>query len=585
MIFINAMRNLLRSRVRTVLILICVFVIVAASSIALAIGNAAKKAEEGAISGKTISAQISYDRASELEALNSTDEAVKASAAAIGSRTLSLSAIKKYADSEYVSDFYYQASVSLNGKKAGGVTLTAVSAEGTAEEEEQTAAEKEAQEKLEAAQEQMREAQDQMKENQEKQEEYNEEQEESESSEGESGQTPGVPPGGGSQGGNRPAMPNFNFDFDFNFDDSGSTSRSNFLQDGDFSLIGYSSSSAMTSFASGALKMTSGELFSFDASGVSECAISKELASYNKLTVGSIIGLTNPSNEDETYKLKVTGIFSSSDEEETGDVSNQIYTSYKTVQTLVKKSKKNKIDAKNSFGESTTSTLVPAESSALVFKTKADYDAYEKEISAKLPENFVLRSSDAESYETSLAPLKNLSKFANVLLMIILGIGIVVLVIINTFNIRERKYEIGVLTAIGIKKWKVALQFITELLAIAIIAIFLGGVTGAISSVPVSNALLKSQVESVEKENEQKQQNLGQQPSARNPGQASSTGSAPTIRGEQSVSYVSEINATVNFSVLWKLVLIGILLTIISAAFAILSILKYDPLKILSSRT
>lgn len=57
-----------------------------------------------------------------------------------------------------------------------------------------------------------------------------------------------------------------------------------------------------------------------------------------------------------------------------------------------------------------------------------------------------------ENHESSLVPLNNLSKFAVTLL-------IVVLVVITLLNVRERKYEIGVLTAIGADQVKVAAQF------------------------------------------------------------------------------------------------------------------------------
>lgn len=57
-----------------------------------------------------------------------------------------------------------------------------------------------------------------------------------------------------------------------------------------------------------------------------------------------------------------------------------------------------------------------------------------------------------ENHESSLVPLNNLSKFAVTLL-------IVVLVVITLLNVRERKYEIVVLTAIGVNKVKVAAQF------------------------------------------------------------------------------------------------------------------------------
>ena len=64
-----------------------------------------------------------------------------------------------------------------------------------------------------------------------------------------------------------------------------------------------------------------------------------------------------------------------------------------------------------------------------------------------------------ENHEYSLVPLNNLSKFALTLLIVVLAVGGVVLVAITLLNVRERKYEIGVLTAIGVNKVKVAAQF------------------------------------------------------------------------------------------------------------------------------
>lgn len=59
-----------------------------------------------------------------------------------------------------------------------------------------------------------------------------------------------------------------------------------------------------------------------------------------------------------------------------------------------------------------------------------------------------------KSGESRIQPgtLNNLSKFALTLL-------IVVLVVITLLNVRERKYEIGVLTEIGANKVKVVAQF------------------------------------------------------------------------------------------------------------------------------
>mgnify|MGYP002323903885 CR=1 FL=1 len=89
-----------------------------------------------------------------------------------------------------------------------------------------------------------------------------------------------------------------------------------------------------------------------------------------------------------------------------------------------------------------------------------------------------------ENHESSLVPLDNLAKFALTLLIVVLAVGAVVL---NLFNICERKYEVGVLTAIGVKKVKVAAQFAIELLIVTMCGIALGVAGGA--SVPVSNQL------------------------------------------------------------------------------------------------
>lgn len=56
-------------------------------------------------------------------------------------------------------------------------------------------------------------------------------------------------------------------------------------------------------------------------------------------------------------------------------------------------------------------------------------------------------------------------------------------------------------------------------------------------------------------------------------------GSALTVR-----NYISQVDSATNFRVIVQLILIGILLTIVSGCVAIVFILRYDPLRILSNR-
>ena len=131
------------------------------------------------------------------------------------------------------------------------------------------------------------------------------------------------------------------------------------------------------------------------------------------------------------------------------------------------------------------------------FDSVSDYEKFQDEVKEMgLSDDYTVSSSDLTSYEESLEPLQHLSEYAGYFLMVILAIGAVILIVLHIFAIRERKYEIGVLAAIGMKKWKIAVQFLTESLCITFCALIIGAGIGAVSSVPVTNHLLAQQIES-----------------------------------------------------------------------------------------
>ena len=73
---------------------------------------------------------------------------------------------------------------------------------------------------------------------------------------------------------------------------------------GDATVVGYSSDEAMTEFLVGTSTITEGEMFE---EGTEEytCVISDELATYNELEVGDTIVVVNPNNEEESYELTI----------------------------------------------------------------------------------------------------------------------------------------------------------------------------------------------------------------------------------------------------------------------------------------
>ena len=370
------------------------------------------------------------------------------------------------------------------------------------------------------------------------------------------------------------------------------------LASGDFSIIGYSGDNAMLSFINGAASMVEGEMF---AEGTSEllCVISEELAMYNSLVVGDSIIVANPSSDSETYTLTVSGIYTSSENNDfsmsmfstSQDPANQIYMSANALQTI--------IDASAAASSSNVKGNLSATYS---FASADDYYAFEDEVrDLGLSDSYKVSSTDISSFENSIAPLKTLSTMAGWFLIVILIIGGVILVVLNIFNVRERKYEVGVLTAMGMKKWKVAAQFMCEILVVTMVAVIVGAAIGAVSSVPVTNALLAGQLESQNNKQNQMDQNFGR------PGNiggfpGGSSGGFPSdiptdipsgIGGGKNplgnmlggaVDYITEVDSAMNLTVVFQMIGVGLLLTLVASAASVLFIMRYDPLKILANR-
>ncbi len=149
------------------------------------------------------------------------------------------------------------------------------------------------------------------------------------------------------------------------------------------------------------------------------------------------------------------------------------------------------------------------------------------------------------------------------------------------------------LTAIGMKKSKVSLQFLTEIFIVTFIAIIIGTIIGASVSVPVTNALLENQITSSQTSQDNLNQkfgfdnndNLG---NAQNPEpnmNADDNSGKPDRFGLEATDYVDSVSSATDIYVIMQLIGIGLFLTVISSLAALISIMRYEPLKILSDRT
>lgn len=142
-----------------------------------------------------------------------------------------------------------------------------------------------------------------------------------------------------------------------------------------------------------------------------------------------------------------------------------------------------------------------------------------------------------------------------------------------------------------------ALQFLTEIFVVTLAAVVIGAAVGAVSSVPVTNALLESQVASQNSQAEQVEMNFGR--GNMGGGKGMDMSDAPDdigaayekggflsgmlgANGEN--SYVTEISSAMNLTVVVQMLGIGILLTLIAGMVSMLFVMRYEPLKILANR-
>ena len=538
----NALKCISRSQGRNILIGVIVLVIAVSACLGLSIRQAAESARTETLSTLSVTATISFDRQSAMSGMMEKPEDGDSEGGKGFDRdqfknmmsntsALTLEEYETYAAAESVKNFYYSLSVSVNG----GEGLDPVSTDGDTDTTTDTDVE-------------------------------------TSSSRGDMK--------GGMMGGNMPGRV--------------------MGMDSDFSVVGYSGEAAMTSFLDGTASVTDGQIFE-EGTEAYECLISEELAAYNELSVEDTILITNPNNEEETYTLTVTGLYTDSTANEGGfsmmgstvtDPANRIYMSYTALQSIVDASAQVSTtqtdeDTDTEYETGLSGTL----SATYVFENVEDYEQFETEVYALgLDESYTVSSTDIESFENSLVPLDTLSTMAGYFLIVILVIGAIILIVLNIFNVRERKYEIGVLTAMGMKKQKVALQFLTEIFAVTLASVILGAGIGAVCSVPVTNALLKNQVSSQQSQSDRVEQSFGR---GDMPGGDSVPSDIPGDGGGNNPlgdlfgganAYVTEISSAMNVTVVLQMLGIAVLLTLAAGMVSMLFVMRYEPLKILANR-
>ena len=298
-----------------------------------------------------------------------------------------------------------------------------------------------------------------------------------------------------------------------------------------------------------------------------ECLVSEEFAERNGLSVGDTITLyASLHNEDMTvfrriqYDLILVGIYYDYTDEYTGiQVSmanrrNEILTTTQSILSRVG-------DGESGF--SVVATYFLRDPSML-----ADFEA---EIRYKGLSEYLKVGTDENGYNSIVRPVEGLKSISVTFMSIVLALGAVILILLSSIAVRERKYEIGVLRAMGMKKSKVALGLWFEMLTITLLCLCAGLLIGSLVAQPVSDMLLAGQVEAA--------QAIGGLPA----GAIASADSSSLLAG--SLSTLEELDVSLNVTTMLEIIAIAIGLASIAGLAAISRITKYEPIRILMERS
>jgi len=214
----------------------------------------------------------------------------------------------------------------------------------------------------------------------------------------------------------------------------------------------------------------------------------------------------------------------------------------------------------------------------------AEFESFVR--SAGLSDQFIV-STDESSYNTIVKPVLGLKSITLTFMVVVLVLGAIILVLLTSIAVRERKYEIGVLRAMGMKKSRVSLGLWSEILVMTSICLVIGIGVGLLAAQPISNVLLSQQVEAASS-NAFSADPRGGEAGQRGGGpmMISSGGGMNMVPGgfNANAQPLSEMNVSLNLITLLQIIGIAFLLATLAGLVSTSRITKYEPIKILMER-
>ncbi|HDU7436773.1 ABC transporter permease [Listeria monocytogenes] len=343
------------------------------------------------------------------------------------------------------------------------------------------------------------------------------------------------------------------------------------MVDADLSISGLLDSATSTDFEAGTSELTSGVAITSADKDKNVAMVEENLAEENDWKVGDSFTVTS-SDGNTKVTLKIVGIYKTTDSG--SDMAqnfsflnpyNKVYVPYTVANTIKGSDYKNTVD-----------------SAVYTMDDAANISAFEKEakkVDSIDWDTFKLDANDT-LYQQMIGPINSVASFSKNVVYIVSIAGALILGLLVMMQVRDRKYEMGVLLAIGEKRGKLIAQFFVEILIVALVSFGLAAASSHYVAQLAGNQLLAQQNSSTN-ETTTSTENRGPGGGGQGgPGGFGESVSNLTKNTEQ----IKELDIQVTLEDMLKMGGIGIGIAFISVLLAAALVLRMNPKTILTKQ-
>lgn len=187
-------------------------------------------------------------------------------------------------------------------------------------------------------------------------------------------------------------------------------------------------------------------------------------------------------------------------------------------------------------------------------------------------------SANDAAYEKMVGSIKSVASISTVLVVVVIFAGAFIIGLLSMLSIKDRKYELGVLLALGESRIKIILQLIREMIIVAVIAFSLATGASNVMAQATTNFLLNQEINSESTESTTQEFGRGGNfgGNMRTPGS--------TDLASIDVETIDTLTISVNFIDVLEMFGIGLLIIIVGNVIQASFVLRCNPKEILLER-